>query len=84
MPIALSITLLLTGYLCILVGIQQLNSDTDKGIAGVIAVVLVQYGAAIALAVGIVLYFAIQHKGFKWKKKAVEQDQVAAAEEISK
>lgn len=65
-------------------GIKKLNSDIDKGIAGVTAVVLVQYGAAIALGVGSVLYFAIQYKGFNWKKKAVEQDQVAAAEEISK
>ena len=81
MPIALSITLLLTGYLCIVVGIQQVNSDIEKGIAGVTAVVLVQYGAAIALAVGIMLFLIIQFKGFTGKKKEDEQAEVAAAKE---
>lgn len=60
LPIALSITLVLTGYLCLTTGIQQVKSETEIGVAGIMAIVLAVYGAAHGLVVGLVLYFLIQ------------------------
>ncbi|WP_353625826.1 hypothetical protein [Bacillus sp. JCM 19041] len=60
LPIALALTLILTGYLCITVGMQQIKNETEMGVAGVMAIVLAVYGAAPGLIVGIVLYFLIQ------------------------
>lgn len=68
LPIALSITLLLTGFLCISVGLSQLTNDIERGIGGIIAVVLAIYGAALALVIGILLYFFIQFQPFQKKK----------------
>ncbi|WP_099305229.1 solute carrier family 23 protein [Bacillus sp. Marseille-P3800] len=60
LPIALALTLILTGYLCITVGMQQIKTETEMGVAGVMAIVLAIYGAAPGLVVGILLYFLIQ------------------------
>ena len=60
LPIALSITLILTGYLCITLGIQQVETETEIGVAGVTGIVLTVYGAAYALLVGFLLYFIVQ------------------------
>lgn len=46
LPIALSLTLLLTGYICLMVGLEQLNNNTERGIAGMMGVVLAVYGAS--------------------------------------
>ena len=40
LPIALSLTLILTGYICLMVGFEQLNNNTERGIAGTLGVVL--------------------------------------------
>ncbi len=60
LPIGLSLTLIITGYLCISVGIEQVNKTTERGVAGVMAVVLAVNGAAYGLAVGIILYLLIE------------------------
>jgi len=60
LPIALSLTLILTGYLCITIGMQQLKKESEMGVAGIMAITLAVYGAATALATGFVLYFIIQ------------------------
>lgn len=60
LPLALSITLLLTGYLCITIGIQELKTEAEMGVAGIVAIVLALYGATAAILIGIVLYFVIQ------------------------
>jgi len=44
LPIALSLTLLLTGYICIMVGLEQLETQVERGVGGVMAVVLAVYG----------------------------------------
>lgn len=46
LPIALSITLILTGYLCITIGMQQVKTEVEMGVAGIMAIVLAIYGAA--------------------------------------
>ncbi len=60
LPIALSLTLVLTGYICLMVGFEQLNNNTERGIAGTMGVVLAVYGAGCGLAAGAVLYFLIE------------------------
>ncbi|ARK28879.1 solute carrier family 23 protein [Halalkalibacter krulwichiae] len=60
LPIALSLTLLITGYLCISIGIEQLKNNTERGVAGVMAIVLFAYGATYGLVIGIILYWIIQ------------------------
>ncbi|MFC0558351.1 solute carrier family 23 protein [Halalkalibacter alkalisediminis] len=60
LPIALSLTLIITGYLCISIGIEQLKDNTERGVAGVMAIVLFAYGATYAIVIGLVLYLVIQ------------------------
>lgn len=63
LPIALSLTLLITGYLCISIGMEQVETSTERGVAGVVAVVLAIYGATYGLAVGAVLFLLVEKKG---------------------
>jgi xanthine/uracil/vitamin C permease (AzgA family) len=60
LPIALSLTLILTGYICLMVGFEQLNNNTERGIAGTMGVVLAVYGAGWGLAAGAVLYILVE------------------------
>ncbi|WP_193073747.1 solute carrier family 23 protein [Pseudomonas sp. FME51] len=60
LPIALSLTLILTGYICLMVGFEQLNNNTERGIAGTMGVVLAVYGAGWGLAAGVVLYILVE------------------------
>ncbi|MBE2167755.1 MULTISPECIES: solute carrier family 23 protein [unclassified Cobetia] len=60
LPIALSLTMLVTGFLCIQVGMEQAKTSTEKGVAGIVAVVLAVYGAAYGIIIGITLYFIVQ------------------------
>ncbi|WP_416886434.1 xanthine/uracil/vitamin C permease [Marinospirillum sp.] len=69
LPIALSITLLITGYLCIAVAVEQIDNATSMGVAGVMGVVLATHGAAWGLGAGLVMYFLIEFRG---RKKAAE------------
>lgn len=74
LPIALSLTLILTGYLCITIGMQQLKKESEMGVAGIMAITLALYGAAAALAVGVVLYFIIQKSSLFERESAVDED----------
>ena len=60
LPIALSLTLILTGYICLMVGFEQLQNNTERGIAGTMAVVLAVYGAGWGLAAGAMLYVLVE------------------------
>ncbi len=62
LPIGLSLTMIVTGYLCIVTGFKQIQSNVEQGVAGVMAVVLAMYGAAYGLAIGIVLYLLLERK----------------------
>jgi len=65
LPIALSLTLLITGYLCISVGVEQIRNATAMGVAGTMGVVLAVYGAAYGLATGVILYLLLEHRSKK-------------------
>ena len=62
LAIALSLTLLVAGYLCLSIGMEQVTNSTQRGIAGVVAIVLVTNGAAWGLGIGLVLYLLIEKK----------------------
>ncbi|EEG78964.1 solute carrier family 23 protein [Dethiobacter alkaliphilus] len=62
LPIALSLTLMITGFLCIMVGTEIIESQAQRGVAGLMAVVLAVYGAGWGLLAGIALYFLIEKK----------------------
>jgi len=59
LPVALSLTLLVQGYICIRLAIDIATTDIDKGIAGVMGAIIVAKGAAWGLAVGVILYFLL-------------------------
>lgn len=68
LPIALSLTLVLTGYICIMVGIEQLKTSTERGVAGIVAVVLAMpdpKSTVYAVIIGVVLYLLIERGATK-------------------
>lgn len=65
LPIALSLTLILTGYICIMVGMEQLTNNTERGVAALVAVVLAMpdpKSTVYAVVVGIALHFLVERK----------------------
>ena len=63
LPIALSLTLILTAYICIMVGMEQLNDPSERGVAGIVAVTLAMpdpKSTIYAIAIGLVLYALIE------------------------
>jgi xanthine/uracil/vitamin C permease (AzgA family) len=62
LAIGLSLTLLVTGYLCIQIGMEQTEDSTQRGVAGIVAIVLATYGAAWGLGAGVVLYLLVERK----------------------
>lgn len=60
LAIGLSLTLIITGYLCISIGMEQAEDSTQRGVAGVVAIVLATYGAAWGLGAGVVLYLLVE------------------------
>ncbi|MGV8843911.1 MAG: xanthine/uracil/vitamin C permease [Pseudomonas sp.] len=80
LPVALSLTLILTGYICLMVGFEQLNNNTERGVAGTMGVVLAVYGAGWGLAAGAALYIMIERTHilrFTVPKKALDSDSEA-------
>ncbi len=75
LPIALSLTLLLTAYICIMVGIEQLKNSAERGVAGIVAVTLAMPAAQstiYAIIIGIVLYVLLERPSSEQRKKARE------------
>ena len=62
LPIALSLTMLVQGYVAVRVGILKARTFNDLGVAGVVAAVLITREAAAAFGVGIVLCLLIYGK----------------------
>ena len=59
LPAALSLTLIVQGYVCCKIGLDMLHTDMERGIAGVMAAVLTISGATWGLVVGIVVYIIL-------------------------
>lgn len=64
LPIALSLTMLIQGYVAVRVGILRARTFNDLGVAGIVGAVLIARGAGYAFAVGIVLCALIYGKDF--------------------
>jgi len=62
LPIGLSLTLVVTGYLCIITAFKQIESATQLGVAGTMAIVLAMHGAAWGLGTGVVLHILLERK----------------------
>ena len=63
LPIALSLTLVLTAYICIMVGMEELKHSTERGVAGIVAVTLAMpdpKSTVYAVVIGLVLYLLIE------------------------
>lgn len=64
LPIALSLTMLIQGYVAVRVGILKARTFNDLGVAGIIGAVLISRGASYAFGVGIVLCALVYGKDF--------------------
>lgn len=63
LPIALSLTLILTAYICIMVGMERLNNPSERGVAGIVAVTLAMpdpKSTVYAVIIGLALYVLIE------------------------
>ncbi len=78
LPVALSLTLLVQGYICTRLAMVMCKDDVERGICGVMGAVLATRGAAWGLAAGLVLHFILYF--YKAQKKNAEK----AAVEVSK
>ena len=60
LPVALSLTMLVQGYICTRLAMNICKTDTDRGIAGVMGSILALKGAAWGLVVGIILFLILR------------------------
>ncbi|NVK40106.1 MAG: xanthine/uracil/vitamin C permease [Oceanospirillaceae bacterium] len=82
LPIALSLTLILTAYICIMVGMEQLKNPTERGVAGIVAVTLAMpdpKSTVYAVAIGLVLYLLIERPKLLGRHRP--EDEVIFADE---
>ena len=59
LPAALSLTLIVQGYVCCKIGLGMIKTDMERGIAGVMAAILAIKGASWGLIIGIVVYILL-------------------------
>jgi hypothetical protein len=78
LPIALSLTMLVQGYVAVRIGILKARTYNDLGVAGVVGAVLISRGAAYAFGVGIVLCALIYGRDFfrRWQTYDKAKDPV--------
>jgi hypothetical protein len=82
LPIGLSLTMVVTGYLCIITAFKQIKDAAQLGVAGTMAVVLAMHGAAWGLGTGIVLHIFLERKLFQFSDKPAPE--AIAADSVSK
>lgn len=72
LPLALSLTLILTAYICIMVGMEELKNSAERGVAGIVAVTLAMpdpKATIYAIVVGVVLYLLIERQNASERSK---------------
>jgi hypothetical protein len=72
LSIGLSLTLVVTGYLCIVTAFKQVKEPTALGVAGTMAIVLAMHGAAWGLGVGVLLHIFLERK-LSFSKEALTE-----------
>ena len=65
LPVALSLTLIVQGYICTQLAMNMCKTDIERGICGVMGTVLATKGAAWGLVVGLILFFILLEKNKK-------------------
>lgn len=70
LPVALLITLVVQGFACAYIAMGMAKTNVEKGVAGMVAVILATQGALWALVSGIVIYFLCQ---YSWMRSAKVQ-----------
>jgi hypothetical protein len=82
LPIALSLTMLVQGFVAVRVGVLKARTFNDLGVAGIVAAVLISRGAGYAFGVGIVLCILIYGKDFfrNWSSYDKSKDPVFNAQ----
>lgn len=76
LPIALSLTLILTAYICIMVGMEQLKNSAERGVAGIVAVTLAMpdpKSTVYAILIGLLLYFLIERPSLLGKHRPEDE-----------
>ena len=81
LPIALSLTMLVQGFVAVRVGILKARTFNDLGVAGCVGAVLISRGAGYAFAVGVVLCFLVYGKDFfrRWNTYDKVKDPVSTS-----
>lgn len=59
LPVALSITLILTGFACAYIAIAMVKTPASQGYAFFVGMVLAKFGPAWGLGIGVALYFLL-------------------------
>lgn len=59
MPVALSLTLLLTGFACAYIAMSMVNSNIERGITLFIAMLIALKGSTWGLGIGILAYILL-------------------------
>ena len=72
LPVAMSLTLIVQGYICTQLAMNMCKSDIERGICGVMGTVLATKGAAWGLIVGIILFLLLKEKSGKKAASAAE------------
>ena len=76
LPIGLSLTMMVTGYICIVTGLKQISKPVEIGVAGTMAVVLATHGAAYGLGVGVLLHIIME------RNLAPKREQIPSSERV--
>ncbi|MCG6656973.1 xanthine/uracil/vitamin C permease [Halomonas campisalis] len=84
LPIALSMTLILTGYVCLMIGMEQATTPAQRGVAGTTAIVLAIYGAGWGIIVGLTLYYLVEKRSLLGRETVAADDSVASEAAASK
>lgn len=79
LPVALSLTLIVQGFICTQLAMNMCKTDIERGICGVMGAVLATRGAAWGLAVGIILFFML----FEGKKNSSDDGEKTAQEKYN-
>ena len=81
LPVALSLTLIVQGFICTQLAMNMCRTDIERGICGVMGIILALQGAAWGLAVGLILFFLLFESKKNQEQQAVEQVAVGAPSE---
>lgn len=73
LPVALLITLVVQGFACAYISMGMAKSNVERGVAGIIAVILATQGALWALVSGVALYFMCQRPWMATKAEVLEK-----------